>query len=509
MPRSLHPAALLFLTLLASAAGAAERPPDAAPETVAVDAHAPGTPLPHFWEQIFGSGHANLALRAGWLDDLAAVKSVTGLQYVRFHGILDDENGVYTEDEHGNPQYNFTYVDQIYDGMLARGVRPYVEISFMPKLLAAYPAQHVFWYHPTVAPPRDYARWDALIRAFAQNLVDRYGVDEVSQWYFEVWNEPNIDFWAGNPKQPTYFTLYQHTARALKAVSPRLRVGGPATAAEEWVPDFLGYMHDHDVPVDFLSTHGYADEQYEHTFTAKTLPPMDDRLCGAMKIVKQQIAASPMPKIPWVVSEWNVIGIDAARDTTFVGPAVANTIRECDGLATMMSFWTFDDIFEEDGVKREPFDGGFGLIAPFGIRKPALNAFAMLHTLGTERLASPSRNALVTRRPDGTLVIAVWNMADPAGAHQPGDAAAEKTMTVAFDHVPAGAAVRVARLDATHGNTLAAYRQMGSPRYPTPSQIRELNRASDPGPPERTHLRGGRIDVRLPVNALVVMEVRP
>jgi xylan 1,4-beta-xylosidase len=286
-------------------------------------------------------------------------------------------------------------------------------------------------------------------------------------------------------------------------------VGGPAAAAEEWVPEFLKYMYDNDVPVDFLSTHGYADENYEHIFTPSQLPPMDDRLCAAMAHVKQQIAASPMPHIPWFVTEWNVIGIDAARDTTFVGPAVANTIRECDGLADMMSFWTFDDVFEEDGPKREPFNGGFGLIAPYSIRKPSFNAFAMLHELGYQRLANDSKNALVTRRPEGTLVVAVWNMTDPPGAHQPGGPGTEKHMQLRFENMPKDAAVSITHLDSTHGNTLAAYREMGSPRYPTEAQVRDLNKASRLSPPERTTLREGKIDVDLPVNSLVMLEVRP
>jgi xylan 1,4-beta-xylosidase len=266
-------------------------------------------------------------------------------------------------------------------------------------------------------------------------------------------------------------------------------------------------MHDNNVPVDFLSTHGYADENYEHTFTPATLPPMDDRLCAAMTHVKKQIAASPMPNIPWFVTEWNVIGIDKARDTTFVGPAVANTIRECDGLANIMSFWTFDDVFEESGVKREPFDGGFGLISPYSIRKPSFNAFAMLHHLGNERLANDAKEALVTRRPDGSLVVAVWNMADPPGAHQAGGLGAEKYMQLRFENVPSNAAVSITRLDPAHGNTLAAYQKMGSPRYPTETQIRELNDASKLGPPEKTALRDGKIGVDLPVNSLVLLKI--
>src|SRR6185369_10924443 len=194
--------ALLAATLLTIPAFAQDKS-----ETIVVDVNGPTTPFPHFWEQTFGSGRAILALRDSYRNDLREVKKVTEMQYVRFHNILHDEVGVYDEDEKGNPVYNFAYVDQIYDGLLKNGVRPFGEISFMPKKLASNPnALHPFWYKQNVSPPKDYAKWDALMKAFAQHLIDRYGINEVSQWYFEVWNEPNIDFWAGEPKQATYFT---------------------------------------------------------------------------------------------------------------------------------------------------------------------------------------------------------------------------------------------------------------------------------------------------------------
>ena len=177
------------------------------------------------------------------------MRNVTDFRYVRFHGILDDEVGSYTEDEHGEPVYNFAYVDAIYDGLLKNGVRPVVEISFMPTKLAFNPLDlHVFWYHPNVSPPKSWERWNAYMTAFAQDLVNRYGIDEVAQWYFEVWNEPNIDFWGGIPRQGSYFELYAHTARDLKKVSPSLRVGGPATAAASWVAEFLDYVTKNNVP---------------------------------------------------------------------------------------------------------------------------------------------------------------------------------------------------------------------------------------------------------------------
>src|ERR1700733_9591059 len=195
------------------------------PEQVTIDAHAATEPFPHFWEQMFGSGRAILSLRQDYREDLDATKKITDFQYVRFHAILHDEVGVYDEDAQGNPIYNFSYVDQIYDGLLASGVRPFVEISFMPKKLAARDVLQSFWYKPNVSPPKDWEKWDNLIAQFTKHLVDRYGIDEVSQWYFEVWNEPNLDFWAGDPRQATYWDLYDHTARAVKRTSERMRIG--------------------------------------------------------------------------------------------------------------------------------------------------------------------------------------------------------------------------------------------------------------------------------------------
>lgn len=472
-----------------------------APEKVVIDATAPGHPFPHFWEEMFGSGRAILTLRESYRNDLREVKKVTDFHYVRFHAILHDEVGVYDEDEQGHAVYNFSYVDQIYDGLLGNGVRPFVEISFMPKKLAARQDVHAFWYKPIVSPPKDYAKWDALMQAFAQHLIDRYGINEVAQWYFEVWNEPNIDFWTGDPKQTTYFELYDHTARALKSVSPRLRVGGPSTAAAHWVDAFLKHTSQENVPVDFVSSHGYADDTVEDLFGTHEDIPMDQRVCRAIKKVRDQIAASPHPNLPLMWSEWNVPGANAVRDTDYVGPAVADDIRQCDGLVNMMSFWTFDDVFEEDGPKHEPFDGGFGLIAMGGIKKPSYSAFRLLHKLGQERIAVDASNVLVTRGAHGEIVVAAWNLVDP------GQKGSSESIEFEIRGVPTNAPVQVTRADAEHGNTLAAYKRMGSPRYPTIEQVKELNRVADAPTPEETHLADRKITLTVPMNGVVLLGV--
>ncbi len=331
------------------------------PEHIVVDAKATTTPLPHFWEQTFGSGRAILSLRGSYREDLRTVKQATDFQSIRFHAIFHDEVGLYDPDRKTkNPGlaaqtaddasvYNFSYVDQIYDGLLEAHVKPYVELSFMPKKMASDPnALHAFWYKPNVSPPSDYKLWDAMIAAFASHLIQRYGLDEVATWKFEVWNEPNIDFWVGNPKQPTYFQLYDHTARALKAVSPRLQVGGPSTAQAAWVAPFLAHTKAEDVPIDFVSTHVYANDTADNVFGTDEKIPRETMVFRSVKKVHDEIAASAYPNLPLIFSEYNASYANEPNvtDSTFMGPWLANNIRLCDGLTQSMDYWAFSDVFE-------------------------------------------------------------------------------------------------------------------------------------------------------------------
>ncbi|HEY5380946.1 MAG TPA: glycosyl hydrolase family 39 [Acidobacteriaceae bacterium] len=475
--------------------------PAQAPEQIQIDTQAATTPFPHFWEEMFGSGRAILTLRDDYRNDLRAVKAITDFQYVRFHAILHDELGVYNEDQHGNPVYNFDEVDHVYDGLLANGVRPVVEISFMPKKLAFNPDDlHPFWYKPNVSPPKSMERWDGLMKAMAQHLVDRYGIDEVSKWYFEVWNEPNIDFWGGIPRKESYFNLYAHTARDLKSVSPRLRVGGPATAAAAWIPDFLQFAAENHVPVDFVSTHGYADEPVSRLLGTDEVIPTEDRMGAVVAKVRHQIDASPLPHLPLLWTEWNVTGEKDARETPYVGPALANVIRECDGNVEAMSFWTFSEVFEEDGPASAPFTR-FGIRAMGGINKPAFYDFALLHQLGTQRIANSSRDILVTKLADGSLAIAVWNLVDPDAAPH------GKQVTLEFKNVSQFATVTLQRVDDSHGNVMPFYKAMGSPASPTAAQAEQLNRDTALGKPEETRLRDGTLSLTLGSNALVLLHV--
>ena len=474
----------------------------AAPETITVDAQAAAKPFPHFWEQMFGSGRAVLSLRESYRDDLREVKKITGFRYVRFHAIFHDELGVYTEDRQGKPVYNFDYVDQIYDGLLANGVKPFVELSFMPKLLAARLDYHAFWYKPIVSPPADYDKWNALIRAFVQHLIDRYGIDEVASWYFEVWNEPNIDFWTGRPAQETYFELYDNTARTIKAVDQRLRIGGPATAQAAWVDAIIAHATQAHVPLDFVSTHAYGnDTAMDIVGHAQDVPP-HQMLSVAVDKVHQQILASARPDIPLIWSEYNATYMSEREitDSVYMGPWLAKNISDDDGKVTLMSYWTFSDVFEEQGVIRAPFFGGFGLIAAHDIPKPSFTVFRLLHGLGDQRL--PGRDdVLVTKKSDGTLVLAAWNLVEP------GVKAPDKTITFTFQGVKRGAPVSISRVDHEHYDVLAAYDKMGAPVYPSQEQLRQLRMVTQPEPPEKSHLHDGSMTLTIPAEGLAVVEI--
>jgi xylan 1,4-beta-xylosidase len=469
-------------------------------DIILVDASAHAHPFPHFWEQMFGSGRAVLTLRDSYRRDLRSTKQITDFHYVRFHAVFHDEMGIYDEDAQGNTVYNFSYLDQTYDGLLANGVRPFVELSFMPKKLAAKEMLHAFWFKPTIAPPKDYAKWDDLITHFVQHVIDRYGIDEVSQWYFEVWNEPNLDFWGGEPRQPTYFELYDHTARALKAVSPKLRVGGPASAQAAWADAFLKHCADENVPVDFVSSHVYGNDKSEDVFHSHEVIPRNQMVCRAVKKVHDQIKASSMPSLPLVWSEFNASYMNepAVTDMAYMGPWLADTIRQCDGLVEMMSYWTFSDVFEEQGVVKTPFYGGFGLIAAGGIPKPAFNAFALLHHLGDERIDLNSDSALLTRTKEGALVLAVWNYAPPEKEGAP------RTFTLRFKGTRASEA-QVSVVDPQHGDMRPTYLKMDSPRYPTQAQIEELKKAAQLPPPETRALTNGELTLTLPSYGLAVV----
>ncbi|MEO6798595.1 MAG: glycosyl hydrolase family 39, partial [Rhodanobacter sp.] len=290
--------------------------------------------------------------------------------------------------------------------------------------------------------------------------------------------------------------------------------GGPSTAQGAWVPAFLAHVKKDNIPVDFVSTHVYGDDTAANVFHTDENIPRRDMVCRTVDKVHKEIIASPYPHLPLVFSEYNAsyANLPNVTDTIFMGPWMANTIRECAGKIQIMSYWSFSDVFEEQGVVRNPFYGGFGLIAADRIPKPAFNAFAMLHKLGHHQLKTKSDSALVTKRDDGTVVLALWNYAPPVGktsSYTPGKpTGSSKHFSINVEHLATGAKATVWRLDETHGNAVALFNKMGRPDFPNRQEIVQLREAGQLAASEQVAVRQGKFDIDIPPQGLVVVELR-
>jgi xylan 1,4-beta-xylosidase len=279
-------------------------------------------------------------------------------------------------------------------------------------------------------------------------------------------------------------------------------VGGPATAQAAWVDRFIKHTVENKVPVDFISTHVYGNDSSEDVFGTHEKIPRTEFVCRAVQMVHDQVQASPYRNMPLIWSEYNASykNEPEVTDSEFMGPWLANTIRECDGIVTMMSYWTFSDVFEEQGVTKEPFYGGFGLIAEDGLPKPSFNAFKLLHGLGNSRIDNDSHSAIVTRRADGTIVMAVWNL------YLPETSGENKQVVINVKGSKEFHRAVVSRVDSTHGSLLAAYAGMGKPAYPTVAQIQALRNAASLPPPEQIRLHQGELTIDLPPQGLALIE---
>jgi xylan 1,4-beta-xylosidase len=491
---------------IASSLGRAEQAnPELAGTMVSIKTREPKGAFPHVWEECVGSDRAVVGLRQQWLSDLEVVTQRTGMKSVRFHGLFNDEMGVWPS---GSKQPNFLYVDMVYDAMLARGVKPLVELSFMPAALASG-TRTMLWYRGNTTPPKDPSQWAELVGQLAKHLVDRYGIQEVSSWNFEVWNEPNIVFWAGT--QADYFELYRQSAKAIKNVDKRLRVGGPSTAMAAWVGDLLAFYASQQVPIDFASTHVYPDDPQAKVFGEGIQYPFEEVLPKALVKVRKQIKDSKFPELPLYLTEWS------SQNPSFI----AHTIKSTIGLADMLSFWTFDNVYEELGVQKTFLNGGFGLLGMRGVPRPSFYAFALLHKLGNVELESTEGPVLATKRKDGSLAILVWNLiprspgqhsstGDPTvqSAAQYEDKGESLSLTLALDGVHPHTRARITRVDKNSGNFHQAYEAMGSPAYPTVEQIAELKQKSELKTPELIPLNPQKqLSLSIPPNGVALVEI--
>jgi xylan 1,4-beta-xylosidase len=429
-------------------------------------------PLAHVWEHTVGSCHAPLALRSDWQAQLGRCRRELGFRNVRFHGLLGDDVGTCVLD-HQQLIDSFYNADAIVDRLLSIGVRPFVELSFMPEALASG-CDTVFHYRANVTPPRDPRAWAGLVRRLAAHWVERYGIEEVRRWYFEVWNEPNLRaFWTGT--QDDYFTLYRHAAAALKEVDPGLRVGGPATAKNEWLPEFLDFCARERLPVDFVSTHHYPNDPLW-----SEAQDTESELAGSRRGILRESAAGAQSQargLPLLYTEWNVSSNPRypRQDDPYAAAFVVKTVLEVSGLVEAYSFWTFTDIFEENYFPSVPFHGGFGLLNLHGIPKPTYRAFELLHHLGDEQLAVKGAHETVDAwavRGGDELVLLLTNHALP---RQP---IAPQRVMVEIEAAPVPRGVTLKRIDEDHANAKAEWQRMGSPEYLKPDDVERLEEAS-------------------------------
>lgn len=423
-----------------------------------------------------------MALREDYRHHLTVAHRDCGFKYVRFHGILNDDMSVLLP---GNV-YSFFNIDSIFDFLLSIGMKPLIELSFMPELLAST-NETVFHYKGNISPPKSYPEFNKLLAALFTHLIERYGAQEVHKWPVEVWNEPNCGFFAvpnccgpGCGDKKLYFELYANMVRTIKGVDKQIRVGGPSTAQLGWIPDLLEFVVAEQLPIDFVSSHLYPTD-----------PDVRRQRNGfdlAIAEAAAQASASSRGKLPFYVTEYNPgLGIDAA-DTpygaAFVAHVAATGVQNIPNLEAF-SYWTFSDIFEEQGFDSLPFNDKFGLQTIHGVPKPAYRVFQLLHMLGDARVETSTNTSdstidvVVTvtdiggRRRLVRLMACNYNYLDlPLSAH---------TVNLTLQ-APQGAVFPptafASRVDSAHSNPRQAWIAAGKPAYPTVAQIEAMRAAS-------------------------------
>ncbi|WP_207515271.1 GH39 family glycosyl hydrolase [Longitalea luteola] len=451
------------------------------------------------FNECVGAGRANEGLRADWQQQLAYVKKECGFRYIRMHGLLTDDMAVYKEDKNGNPEYNFMYIDVLFDFLQSIGMKPFVELGFMPGALASG-NQTIFWWRGNVTPPKDYEKWAGLVRALTQHFTERYGAEEVKTWYFEVWNEPNLSpgFWAGT--QEDYFKLYKYTAQAIKNVNSEYRVGGPGTAGAAWEPELIAYCHKNKVPLDFISTHaygvkqGYLDE-FGNSGTVLDKNPMS--VSGEVLQSRKEITGSAMPQLELHYTEWSAsyTPADPIHDSYHEAAYVLQKLKQVGNAANSMSYWVFTDIFEEAGPRFTPFHGGFGMLTIQGINKPVFYAYQFLNRLGNIELLNTDSASWVCKDASGNMQMLVWDFTNT----HPGDsvhnqdyyirdlpATSKGKLKINFANVPGGMySLEVYKVGYRSNDVYSSYLSMGRPSQLNRQQVDQLKKQNDGSPISR------------------------
>jgi xylan 1,4-beta-xylosidase len=512
-------AAVLGLSLGAGGAGAAEPM-----RHVTLDRAQATAPMDRFYDLCVGADYPGTTTRPENLAQMKTTVDELGFRYVRFHDIFHDTFG--TVKKSGDKLvFDWTGIDKLYDGLLARGIKPFIELGFSPKVMTTSDLTIFYWKgntsHPQPGP------WSELIEAFARHLIQRYGAEEVRKWPFEVWNEPNLDGFWEKADQQAYFELYGNTARALKKVDPALRVGGPATAGAWWVPEFLSYAKAHDLPVDFVTTHTYGvTEGFLDEFgkSDRILSTESDSILGDVRRNRKEIEASPYPGIPLYITEWSTSynPRDKVHDSYISAPWLLTKLRGTRGYAQAMSYWVYSDLFEEPGQPDRAFHGGFGLMTRDGLRKPTWFAYKYLNALHGKEIPSTDDKVLAAVDGDKTAVL-VWDWQHPDqktvsngvffGKPVPNGPA--PVVMLNLSHLNAGSyQVRVHRTGHKVNDAYTAYLEMGSPKDLNAEQLKTLQELTTDKPELSSVVQvhaDGKLEWKLPMrsNDIVLVTLEP
>jgi len=458
-------------------------------------------PLDRFFNHCVGADYPGTLFREDSLAQLKTAVDELGFRYLRFHAIFHDVLKTVTRDAGGQLVFDFSGIDKLYDALLARRIKPFVELGFTPLALKTSDLKIFYWAGNTSHPEPD--GWVALIDAFTRHLLQRYGAVEVRTWYFEVWNEPNLDGFWEKADQQAYFDLYTRTAKTMKAIDAQLRVGGPSTAGAAWVPEFLAHAKASGTPVDFVTTHTYGvDNGFLDEFGKEDLKlsPSPDAIVGDVRRVRKEIQASHLPGLPLFFTEWSTSynPRDLVHDSYMSAAYVLTKLKQSQGLAQHMSYWVYSDLFEEPGPPDAPFHGGFGLMTREGVRKPSWFSYKYLAALQGKEV--PSTDPFSWAATDGQQVQAiVWDWRNPEqkasnrsffGKPQP--AKAVGAATVELRHLPPGRYQLTQRRTGFEVNDAhTAYLKMGSPKNLDAQQLATLQGLTTDKPEVLREIRVG------------------
>ena len=451
------------------------------------DWHGPRTPFRHTWEGIVNVDQFRWMVRRDMQEQLVLARRELHAKHVRAVGMFDDEMrafcpspGSFMGYESKEPRTNWQNTDYVIDSLLERGLQPMFTTSFIPSAMASGPVT-VFTTKGHTSPPRDWAQWEAFVRESVAHAIDRYSLAVVRQWYFEVWNEPNLPGWFWGGDQADFLRLWQTTHRAIKSVDASLRVGGPSTARAEWIDELMAFGRAHDCAPDYLITHVYNND----SATGQALAPFEgaqadrnsrspDHAATIMRETRARLMrAGFRGELHW--NEWgrSFHGVDHRREHPCEAAFIARLLGDVSQEADAFAYWCLSDIYDQVGFGREAFFGGYGLLSLQGLRKPAYHAFQLLARLGTQRIAAAGDgadsfvNAIVTPAENGRAHVLVY-------AYDHADRPATQSLEVSVE-LPRGAQPgELHRVDSTENNVIARWRELGAPAYLSREQTREL-----------------------------------